>query len=92
MCHNSLFSLGRTVATPGVLAALEELGVAPATLFARHHRGDWGDLSAEDAEANDRALEDGTRVFSAYCVGAIKVWVITEADRSATTVLLPEDY
>ena len=56
VCHNSLFSLGRTVATPGVLAALEELGVAPATLFARHHRGDWGDLSAEDAEANDRAL------------------------------------
>jgi len=86
------FTLGRTVATPGALAALEQAGVSPATLLARHHGGDWGDLCPEDAAANDQALEEGSRLFSSYKVGDGKVWVITEADRSATTVLLPQDY
>ena len=96
MCKE-LFLLGRTVATPAALAALEGTGVSPASLLARHHQGDWGDLCVEDAEANHFALEEGARIFSSYQVsatdsGSFKVWVITEADRSATTVLLPEDY
>lgn len=92
-----LFSLGRTVATPAALAALEEAGVSAASLLARHHQGDWGELCAEDAAANGLALEEGARIFSSYQVpgadgASFKVWVITEADRSATTVFLPEDY
>ena len=90
--RKALFPLGRTVATPGALAALEKAGIGPACLLARHHQGDWGELSPEDAEANQQALEQGSRIFSSYRVGDRKIWVITEADRSATTVLLPEDY
>ena len=59
----------------------------------RHARGDWGEASEEDCKANDRALEEGTRVLSAYRDSqGKKYWIITEADRSATTILLPEDY
>jgi len=58
----------------------------------RHVRGDWGDVDAEDRAANDRALREGTRVLSSYRAGGVKFWVITEADRSATTVLLPSEY
>lgn len=59
----------------------------------RHERGDWGDLCAEDMETNERALQNGGRLFSRYHDGmSVKFYVITEADRSATTVLLPEDY
>jgi hypothetical protein len=90
--RKALFPLGRTLATPGALAALEEAGIAPASLIARHHQGDWGHLGPEDTEANQQALEEGSRIFSSYRIGERKVWVITEADRSATTVLLPEDY
>jgi len=61
--------------------------------MSRHHRGDWGDLDEEDKAANDQALIDGGRLFSAYhSATGIKVWIITEADRSATTVLLPSEY
>ena len=87
-----LFGLGQILATPAALAELEQLRVALASLLARHHRGDWGDLCPEDAEANCRALEEGSRIFSSYRVGQQKIWVITEADRSATTVLLPVGY
>lgn len=80
------------MATPGALAALEEATVSPTSLLARHHQGDWGELCPDDAESNRQALEHGSRIFSSYEIGALKVWVITEADRSATTVLLPEDY
>ena len=90
--RKQLFPLGQTVATPGALAALEEAGISPASLLARHHQGDWGDLGSEDAEANQQALETAARIFSSYPLGKRKVWVITEADRSATTVLLPEEY
>jgi hypothetical protein len=59
----------------------------------RHHTGDWGDLCAEDKEANEIALQYGGRLFSAYHDRKkVKFWIITEADRSATTVLLPSDY
>ena len=87
-----LFGLGQILATPAALAELNQLRVAPASLLARHHQGDWGELCPEDSEANCRALEEGSRIFSSYRVGEQKVWVITEADRSTTTVLLPEDY
>lgn len=61
--------------------------------LARHARGDWGNVDADDWAANDRAIVEGTRLLSAYCArSGTKFWIITEADRSATTVLLPEDY
>jgi hypothetical protein len=85
------FPLGRTVATPAVLSALStgELSIA----VNRHQRGDWGDVCPEDREENELALREGFRLFSVYHSKAgTKFWVITEADRSATTVLLPDDY
>lgn len=88
-----LLALGQTVATPGALAAMQQLEVSPLALLSRHQRGDWGNLDEEDKQANEQALACGGRVFSSYQVtGAVKFWVITEADRSATTILLPEEY
>ncbi len=87
-----LFALGQTVATPGALDALQNLGVPPVALLCRHQRGDWGDLNAEDRQSNDDALKTGGRIFSAYQFVAVRFWVITEADRSVTTILLPEEY
>ena len=87
-------SLGRVVATPGALRALSEAGEAPLRLLARHASGDWGELDAHDRRENQRSLKNGWRVLSSYPVGedGQKVWVITEADRSSTTILLPEEY
>jgi hypothetical protein len=91
-----LFSLGQVVATPGALEALEQAGITPMRLIARHVFGDWGDLCEEDQEANRQAVKHGGRVFSSYEIGAglnaTKVWVITEADRSSTCALLPGEY
>jgi hypothetical protein len=87
-----LFNLGQTVATPGALAALEQASISPITLLRRHQRGDWGDLGNEDKQSNDQALSLGDRIFSAYQFDTVKFWVITEYDRSATTILLPEEY
>ena len=87
-----LFKLGRTVATPGALAAMEQAAISPITLLSRHQRGDWGDLDNEDKQSNDQALSLGDRIFSAYQFDTVKFWVITEYDRSATTILLPEEY
>ena len=85
--------LGRVVATPG---ALEAFAVAAENYFlylARHAGGDWGDVCPEDARANDQALREGTRLLSAYTLqGGTRIWIITEADRSSTCVLLPEEY
>ena len=84
--------LGRVLATPG---ALEVLGKGGEHLFgylARHATGDWGDLCAFDRRQNEAALREGSRVFSSYDAPAGRLWVITEADRSATTILLPEEY
>ena len=84
------------MATPGALRALEHAGVSPMNLIARHVFGDGGELCAEDQEANRQAVVHGGRVFSSYEVGTgpntTKVWVITEADRSSTCALLPEEY
>ncbi len=88
-----LFSLGRTVATPGALAVIFDAGQSPRDFITRHVSGDWGELDPEDQAANREALELGLRIFSAYRASdGTKIWVITEADRSATTVLLPEEY
>jgi hypothetical protein len=82
--------LGLVVLTPGVLRELDEAWVAE--LLARHQGGVWGDVGAEDRRLNDSALRYGGRLFSAYDTEAGRVWIITEADRSATTVLLPSEY
>ncbi|HEY8037954.1 MAG TPA: hypothetical protein VIF37_20455 [Methylobacter sp.] len=88
-----LFDLGQTVATPGALEALEQVGVSAVSLLRRHQSGDWGDLGDEDLAENNAALHRGSRLFSSYQItDAIKIWVITEADRSATTLLLPKEY
>ena len=84
--------LGRVVATPGALKLLSEIGAHPFDYLARHASGDWGDLCVFDRRQNEIALRDGYRVLSSYPVGRECVWVITEADRSVTTILLPEEY
>jgi hypothetical protein len=88
-----LFALGQVVATPGALNAMTEMDVSPLELIHRHATGDWGDLGAEDQQQNRLALRSGLRIFSSYTFGAsTKIWIITEADRSSTTLLLPEEY
>ena len=87
----AVFRLGRIVATPNALQSITQddslVGIK------RHQAGDWGNLTDADREANDRALVEGTRILSAYAASTgTKFWIITEADRSATTILLPEDY
>jgi hypothetical protein len=84
--------LGKVVATPGALKLLSEIGEHPFDLLARHATGDWGDLCAFDHRQNEIALRDGYRVLSSYPLGRECVWVITDADRSVTTILLPEEY
>jgi hypothetical protein len=84
--------LGKVVATPGALKLLSEIGAHPFDYLARHATGDWGDLCALDRRQNEIALREGYRVLSSYPVGRECVWIITEADRSVTTILLPEDY
>ena len=87
------FQPGRTVATPGALAALEASGEAPVGYLARHIAGDWGDVDEHDRRENELSLTHGFRLLSAYTLNSgTKIWIITEADRSATTVLLPEEY
>jgi len=87
------FSLGRVVATPGVLEALHEAGQEPLTFLARHVTGDWGDLDEHDRRENEFAVEHGFRILSAYTLSSgTRIWIITEADRSVTTLLLPSEY
>jgi hypothetical protein len=80
------------VATPAALVALDAADMNPLALLQRHCACDWGDVGDEDKAANDAALAHGGRLLSRYCANGAKVWVITEADRSATTILLPSDY
>jgi hypothetical protein len=87
------FSLGQLVATPGALQALAEAGQSPMEFVRRHQSGDWGEISAEDARENDYSLQRGFRLLSAYTLRTgVRLWLITEADRSATTLLKPEEY
>ena len=85
--------LGQIVGTPAALEALAAAGINPTQVLARHATGDWGDLGAEDKRLNDGAVKEDTRLLSAYkLAGGVKVWIITEADRSITTGLLPDEY
>jgi len=85
------FDLGQLVATPNALGALSPDDFMLA--LGRHVQGDWGELDREDHSANESALKHGGRLFSAYLsTNGVNFWIITECDRSATTVLLPEDY
>jgi hypothetical protein len=87
------FSLGQVVATPGALHALEKAHQSPHEFIVRHVVGDWGDLVDDDKAENELSVKEGFRILSAYRLKTgVKIWVITEADRSATTFLLPEEY
>lgn len=89
----ALFNLGKLVATPGALDALSRSSQSPGEFFTKHVRGEFGDLDAFDTEANRTAIRDGDRILSSYktCQGEA-IWVITEADRSSTCILLPSEY
>lgn len=94
------FKLGQLCYTPGAQAVLQRYQVSAFQLLARHVTGDWGDVCPEDAQTNEEALREGARILSAYVLSSplgetlapAKLWVITEADRSVTTLLLPEEY
>ena len=87
------FELGQILATSGALMALQKAGQEPGEFLARHVNREWGDLSDEDRKQNDYSLEHGFRLLSSYRTNAgDKLWIITESDRSATTLLLPEEY
>lgn len=92
------FPLGKIVATQGVVALLGDdlnpvaLGDAVRPIVERHQSGDWGDVDEHDQAVNDEAVEVGNRILSAYTLEGEKVWIITEWDRSYTTILRPEEY
>lgn len=94
----SLFDLGQTLATPGALQALEESGEDATNFLARHAAGDWGRVTADDAQANEDALKSGARLLSVYRTSkGVKIWIVTEAEgedgkREATTIILPMEY
>ena len=91
--HVPLFSLGMVVGTPGAVDALEAAGQGPQEFLDRHVRGDWGDVPEADKEENNFSLQHGFRILSSYTTKAgERIWVLTEADRSATTILLPDEY
>ena len=90
---SSRFPLGRVVFTPGAEQALAESGVSLRSLLRRHQCGDWGTVCPQDAKENEYSVEHGFRILSSYPVGnAKRVWIITEADRSTSTILLPDEY
>lgn len=90
---SALFQLGQLVATPGALDALKAAGQDASEFIYRHSQGDWGNLSDEDKRENEFSVNRNLRIFSAYYTAkGEKIWIITEADRSATTVLLPSEY
>lgn len=87
------FPCGNLYITPGAALALEEAGQEPGLFLSRHFAGDWGDVNAEDWQENLFSLENGFRLLSSYHTEENqKLWVITEADRSSTTILLPDEY
>lgn len=90
------FELGRVVATPSALEIMELHGVEPLKLLERHRSGDWGVVPKADARENELSVKSGYRIISSYeinpCGVSRRIWIITEADRSATTLLLPSEY
>lgn len=89
---NPMFPLGQIAITPGALEVLERLNISPHSIIQRHVLGDWGDMLDADRKANQLALEMGGRILPSYTLpGATRVWVSTEPDRTATTILLPDE-
>lgn len=87
------FRTGQAVGTPAALEAIQAAGQTPQDFLHRHVRGDWGEVGKGDAAANDRAVRDGERILSVYKTKLdVTIWIVTEADRSATTILLPSEY
>ena len=87
------FEPGRIVATPGALEAFRASGEEPLAYLVRHLGGDWGDVDADDRKENELSREHGWRILSCYRLSSgVRIWLITEADRSVTTFLLPEEY
>ena len=87
------FALGRVTATPEALRAFEKAEQLPAAFLDRHANGDWGEVPDEDTQENEFSVQHGLRIISVYTTSAgEKMWVITEADRSSTTILLPSEY
>lgn len=87
-----LFKLGQVVATPGALAHCERHSINPLLLLGRHIGGDWGDLCADDVAANVHALQHDERILSMYVLHGVNLYVITEWDRGATTLMLATEY
>ena len=88
-----LFPLGQVLATPGALELLQTYQLSPLSLIQRHVVGDWGDICTEDRQVNADALQYGSRLMSVYAITPTEtLWIITEADRSCTTLLLPQEY
>jgi len=87
------FSLGQLVATPGALSTIERAGQSPNVFIDRHLANDWGEVCPDDWNLNDQALDDGDRLLSSYRTSkGERIWVISESDRSVTTILLPDEY
>ena len=87
------FALGQVFITPGAQEALDVAGQTPAEFLCRHLICDWGEVSTEDAEENELSLREGYRLLSAYRTSAgTRIWIITESDRSSSTVLRPDEY
>jgi hypothetical protein len=86
------FPLGLTTITPMAQEVLEDIGESYSSILAKHSQCDWGCVSKEDWESNDEALSNGGRLFSAYILNDNKFWIITEANRASTTILLPCEY
>lgn len=88
-----LFPFGQIVATSGALALLDEANRSPTEFFSRHLRGDWGGLCDEDKAENEPSLKHDSRLLNNYAISeAARLWIIAEADRSVTTMLLPKEY
>jgi hypothetical protein len=87
-----LFPLGFVVATPGALDLLDRNGINATTYLVRHQHGDFGTVCPSDVQENLFAADHGLRILSGYDIGKERLWIITEADRSATTLLLPAEY
>ncbi len=94
MRNKPLFQLGQTLITPGAIEAMEQTDDKPAAYLSRPVTGDWGNVCEEDKAANDADLSNGGRLLSAYILSdeMTKIWIISEWDRSATTILLPSEY
>lgn len=87
------FSLGQVVGTPGALKAIENAGQEPGFFLSKHTQGDWGTMDKDDKQLNEDALSNGDRILSAYrTLKGERIWIITEADRSTTALLLPDEY